>query len=300
MPKLTFVIGATATGKTYFINQNYGQKDVEILNVYDYQQRVYDEEGIGDAIPIGMQFRCLMRANSLLLYDIVEKLTQGRDIVVEQTFYKAKRRIAYIDEIRKIADVTIEVHVMCPSDALWESNVQKRNLKGIFEGYKDIAKEIEFPNVAEGIDAIYEVVDGQVRLRMDPPRPEILESAREELAKEGEKIFLEDEAKQKRLNLLESMKERKFWHYCEICGKKELLTAKEAFDGGWDYPPNMGCFGLLGLRTCGECPLKDTLYWNINMNGGLPIVIEGDLSPQELVTWRRIKGEPESLLRDEE
>ena len=41
-------MGGTVTGKTYFIEQNYGQKDIEILNVYDYQQRVYDEEGIGE------------------------------------------------------------------------------------------------------------------------------------------------------------------------------------------------------------------------------------------------------------
>lgn len=301
MPKLTFVIGATATGKTYFIKQNYGQKDdVEILNVYDYQQRVYDEEGIGDALPFGVQIRCLMRANSLLLDDILEKLIQGQDIVVEHTFYKAKRRIAYIDEVRKIPNVTIEVYVMCPSDALWESNLQKRNLKGGFGGYKDVAKEIEFPNVEEGIDAIYEVVDGEVRLRIDPPRPEILESAREELAKEGEKIFLEDEAKQQRVALLESMKERKFWHHCEGCGTKKFITAKEAFNDGWDYPPNVGYFGLLGPRTCGECLLEDTLFWKINTSGRLPIVLEEDLSPEELVTWRRIKGEPESLLCEEE
>lgn len=300
MPKLTFVIGANATGKSYFIKQNYEKKDVEILNVYDYQQRVYDEEGFGDSIPFGMHSRCLMRANSLLLNDIVKKLTQGRDVVVEQTFYKAKRRIAYIDEVRKIPDVVIEIYVMCPSDALWESNIQKRKLTGGFEGYKDGAKEIEFPNVAEGMDFIYEVVDGEVRLQMDVPRPEILESARDELAKEGEKIRLEDEEKRERLNLLESMKERKFRHYCEVCGKKEFITAEQAFHDGWDYPPHIGHFGLLGPRTCGNCQLKDTLFWKINTSGKMPIVLEGDLSPEEVVTWRRIKGEPESLLCDEE
>lgn len=34
---ITFVIGATASGKTYFIDRNYRGKDVDILNVYDYQ-----------------------------------------------------------------------------------------------------------------------------------------------------------------------------------------------------------------------------------------------------------------------
>ena len=300
MPKLIFVIGATATGKTYFIEQNYRQTDVEILNVYDYQRRVYDEEGIGELVPFGMQFRCLMRANSMLLDDILEKLTQGRDIVVEQTFYRAKRRIAYIDEVRKIPDVTIEVYVMCPSDALWRSNIRKRDLEGQFESYKNSAKEIEFPNIAEGMDLIYEVVDGKVKLRMDSPRPEILEAARKELAKEREKIRLEYEEEKKKSELLESMKERKFWHYCEVCGKKEFVTAKEAFNDGWDYPPNIGQFGMLGPRTCGDCLMKDTLFWKINTSGRLPVVLENELSLEELVTWRRITGEPESLLVDED
>lgn len=299
MPKLIFVIGATASGKSYFIKQNYEHKDVEILNVYDYQQHVYDEEGFGDSIPIVMHFRCLMRANELLLNDILEKLTKGRDIVVEQTFYKAKRRIAYIDEVRKIPDVTIEIYVMCPSDALWESNIQKRKLKGEFESYKNHLTELEFPNPAEGLDIIYEVVDGEARLRMDSPMPEILESNREELTKEDEKIRLEDEAKQKSAALLKSMEKRKFWHYCEVCAKKELITAEKAFNDGWDYPPNMGDFGLLGPRTCGGCLLKDTLFWKINTSGRLPIVLDGDLSPEELITWRRIKGEPLSLLPSE-
>lgn len=111
--------------KTYFIDKHYRDKDVDILNVYDYQQRVYDKEGFGDSIPLGAQFRCLMKANNMLLSDIIEKLKQGRNVVVEQTFFKAKRHIAYIDEIRKAADVTIEVYVMCPNDELWESNLKK-------------------------------------------------------------------------------------------------------------------------------------------------------------------------------
>ena len=300
MQKLVFVIGATATGKTYFIDQNYKDKDVDILNVYDYQQRAYDEAGFGESIPVDAQFRCLMKANNMLLDDIIEKLSQGRDVVVEQTFYKAKRRIAYIDEIRKSADVTIEVYVMRPGDSLWESNLRKRNLEGSLQSYKENANEIEFPNVAEGIDAIYEVTDGEIVLRMEPPKPEIVEPAREELKQEAERIHNEDEERNKRQELIESMNERPFWHYCEACGKKEFITAQDAFDSGWDYPPNIGRFGMLSPRTCGNCLMKDTLFWKISQGGGIPFVIESALTPEELVTWHRIKGEPESLLVDEE
>lgn len=303
MQKVIFVMGATATGKTHFIGTHYADKDVDILNVYDYQQRAYDEAGFKNNIPYGAEFRCLLKANNMLLEDILEKVKQGRSVVVEQTFFKAKRRITYIDEIRKTADVLIETYVMCPTDALWESNLKKRELKGRFQSYKEQAvNDIEFPNPAEGIDRIYEVVDGELRLRMDSPKPEILDKAREELAEESERIRREDKAKSKRKELLESMNTRPFWHYCEVCGRKEFITAQDAFDNGWDYPPQMGYFGLLGPRKCGDCLLADTLFWRVNTDKKipLPIVVEGALTPEEIVTWRRIKGEPESLLEAEE
>lgn len=80
---------------------------------------------------------------------------------------------------------------------------------------------------------------------------------------------------------------------------KEFITAEDAFNSGWDYPPPMGIFGLLGPRKYGNCPIADTLWWKINAPGRFPIVLEDKLTPEELITWRRIKKEPESLLRDE-
>ena len=130
-----------------------------------------------------------------------------------------------------------------------------------YKTYKRDASAIEFPNAAEGIDDIYEVVDHVIRVRMDPVASGILESAREEMRKESEKIRLKEEKAQKRTELLESMKMRTFWYYCEVCGKKEYMTAEEAFNAGWDYPPGTGYWGLLGSRTCGGCLLKDTLFW---------------------------------------
>ena len=195
--------------------------------------------------------------------------------------------------------MTVEVYVMSPGDEQWKANIEKRNLQDNIRSYKNEADEIEFPNSAEGIDAVYEVVDGEVRLRMEPPRPEIFEKAREELAQEAERIRKEDEEERKCRELLDSMNERPFWHYCEVCGKKEFITAKEAFESGWDYPPDMGRFGMLGPRTCGECQMTDTLFWKKQNNSAIHIVLEENLSPEELVTWHRIIREPESLLDEE-
>lgn len=217
----------------------------------------------------------------------------------EQTFYKAKRRIAYVDEIRKAVEVEIEVYVMSPSDERWKENIQDRDLKGSFENHKRDASLLEFPNSAEGFDRIFEVTDGVITQRTDPADVSIVERAREELKKEAERIQKEDETFLKRKELYESMNTRPFWHYCEVCGKKEYITAQQAFDSGWDYPPLMGSFGLLSQRKCGKCGIKDTLWWKIQTSGKLPIVMKAELSNAELRTWKRIKGEPESLLNEE-
>lgn len=298
MPKLIFIIGANATGKTHFINRQYQDQDFARLDIYDYQQRAYNEAGF--PVPLGAEFRCLLQANNMLLTDIIEKLMQGKNVVVEHTLYLAKRRIAYIEEIRKaVNDVAIEVYVMRPSDEQWAANIESRGLTGGLQRFRDNARIMEFPNAAEGIDAIYEVVDGHISLRMEPPRPEIHETAKRAMAEEAARIRDEDEKTARRKALIASMNERPFWHYCEVCGKKAFITAKEAYASGWDYPPKHGWFGLLGPRTCGSCSMKGSLYWKIHTRGGLPVVREGELTPEELVTWRRIKGEPESLLEEE-
>ena len=301
MPKVSFVIGATASGKTHFITHFFADKDVDVLDVYDYQQEAYEEAGLGDLIPIEVQFRCLMKANDRLLNDIIEKMKCGRNVVVEQTFFKAKRRIVYVDKIRELVDADIEIYVMCPSEERWQENIRIRKLEDVRGSLKMRAAELEFPNPIEGFDSIYEVSDECIKLRMDPPLDEqFLTDARKQIADEKEQIEKEDDKKRKRKELLESMKIRPFWHYCEVCGKKEFLTAEEAFESGWDYPPKQGFFGMLGLRTCGNCQMKDTLWWKIQTSGKIPIVVEGDLNDKELITWRRIKGEPESLLSEED
>lgn len=297
---VTFVIGATASGKTTFIQNHFSNdRDTVILNVYDYQQAAYKEAGFGEHIPFGQEFKCLYKANENLLVDIIDTLQNDKNVVVEQTLYKAKRRIRYIDVIRNtFKNITIEVYVMRPSESVWETYVTKRKLEHSFQRLKNEAEQIEFPNLIEGFNSIYEVADNVVKLRMDEPKPEIVEPARKELFEESEKLRKEDEKIKAESDLLKSMNTRPFWHYCESCGAKIYCTAQDAFDNGWDYPPRIGTFGVLGPRTCGNCTMIDTLYLKV-MKQKIPIVIESDLTEKELRTWYRIKNEPESLLEEE-
>lgn len=90
--------------------------------------------------------------------------------------------------------------------------------------------------------------------------------------------------------------DKKLIHICEVCGKTENLTPEEAFNEGRDYPPRMGGFGIVGPRTCGNCPINLTVWW--------ALVSEkksvSELSQQQRETIKRIQGEPESIIAREE
>ncbi len=277
MPEFIVVMGTGGCGKSTFIKKHFADKDAVFLDIFDYQQRAYDESGNKDWMSFDEQYRCLYRANEDFLQDALAYLLQGCNVVAEHTFYKAKRRMACLDEIRKLPDVTVTFYVLCADG-------------------REPFRLVEFPNPAEGIDRIYELSESGIRLRMDPPCPQMLDTARREIQDEKERMHREGEEKEKRLRLLESMKTRPFWHYCEVCGKKEYITADDAFKKGWDYPPHFGAFGMLSPRTCENCGIENTLFWKIQTESRLPIVIESSLTPKELITWRRIKAEPESLL----
>jgi hypothetical protein len=84
---------------------------------------------------------------------------------------------------------------------------------------------------------------------------------------------------------------QKFIHFCEACGKIEILTPDEGFIKGWDMPPRVGSFGVISPRKCKDCSIKDTVWWAIIVEGKGP----EDLSDKQKDTIRRIQCEPEIL-----
>ncbi len=123
----------------------------------------------------------------------------GCDVIVEQTLYKAKRRVPYIDAIReRFPDAFIAVYVMCPSDERWQEKLKKRGLEGHLRRLSEERDDMEFPNVSEGFDAIYQVTGDVTKPRLDPPKPELPAQARAELAEEAERLRREDEERRRR------------------------------------------------------------------------------------------------------
>ena len=81
-------------------------------------------------------------------------------------------------------------------------------------------------------------------------------------------------------------------HICEVCGKTEVLDSDEAYRLGWDYPPNMGAFGVVSPRTCGSCGIQDTLWWALQVEKKQV----GELTDSQRETLMRILGEPDSVM----
>lgn len=52
-----------------------------------------------------------------------------------------------------------------------------------------------------------------------------------------------------------------FEHVCEVCGKTALLTSADAYNAGWDYPPQMYRWGAVSPRTCEHCGMDETAWW---------------------------------------
>lgn len=81
-------------------------------------------------------------------------------------------------------------------------------------------------------------------------------------------------------------------HICENCNKQEVLTSEDGYKQGWDYPPKMGAFKVISPRTCGNCGIQTTLWWEITCNKTPP----DQLSDKHQETLKRILTEPESIM----
>jgi hypothetical protein len=81
----------------------------------------------------------------------------------------------------------------------------------------------------------------------------------------------------------------RFDHLCEVCGRCERLSSAEAYEAGWDYPPNVGAWTMVSPRTCPKCPINETLWW--------AVAVEGRRTPEAIgarhvKTLERIVAEP--------
>lgn len=84
----------------------------------------------------------------------------------------------------------------------------------------------------------------------------------------------------------------KYRYVCEACGETAVLTEKEAFRQGWDYPPFMGKYGVVSARTCPNCTVNETAWWAL-MVEHKPYA---ELTEKQKETVKRILEEPRNMI----
>ena len=166
----------------------------------------------------------------------------------------------------------------------------------MFSRAKRQMEDVEFPSVKEGFAKTFYVKDGQIEEYKSEISNELLVEARKEIENEKEKMRVETEQEIAFEKAVEETKTKPFWHICEGCGKRELLTSKAAYEEGWDYPGADGLykdrkyfgFKTIAPRTCGECSITSSIFWKM--------MSSEDLSDADHKGLERIKNEPMSLL----
>ncbi len=162
MARLTLVIGIVASGKSYFIKNALEKENCVCLDIMDYQNDI--EREVGQLLFSEYRTTCLEQANVRMISDIVSCLEEGRDVIAEQTLYKAKRRIKFVEEIKRRTDAHISVYVILPGKENWTKYIAER---GLDDKIMDLSSEFEFPILAEGYDEIFEAIDGNIRIKKD-------------------------------------------------------------------------------------------------------------------------------------
>ncbi len=289
-------MGTAASGKTHFIEENLSLMDYKHISIGQIQRESKTDEEV-DAMGFHEYFDYLAECNEKAKVDMVEALQAGENVILEHTLYKAKRRIVYVEAARQATTEPIDIYVMMPSrDRLRENlKLYKPGGETFLDRFLDEMSQIEYPNPAEGFDKIYSVTDGEIRESIVSEDVVLVDRAKEELAKEAEEIKQRQEKGEElseRQKLIKELQYKPFWHICEACGKKEFMTAEAAFIKGWDYPPKMGKFGVIGPRTCGDCGIEQTVWWNIMKSAKDK---EADDNEENADNIRADKQNPDSL-----
>jgi hypothetical protein len=290
---INIVIGTSWSGKKQFIKERFPNS--VIISVGDYQRKMLGERK-DNMIPYPEYYGILMNANEQIKEDLVKMISEGTEVVMAHTLYKAKRRIEYIEAVRTVSDEAIDIYVMQPSDEqILEFIHADKERDGDLSWVKAQMREIEFPNVTEGFAHVYVVNDKGVQDWSDKPREK-------KLINKNTKVTLKEfDMKESEIKRdIIGFGDKPFKHICEVCGKIEILTSKQAYKEGWDYPGEgsvypTNMFGVLSPRTCGKCSIIETAYWALT--SGEKIMEQ--LSEKQLQVVERILQEPEVLKADD-
>lgn len=198
----------------------------------DYQRKLREEAGNPEFMDFFAQKLLIIKANEQIQEDVLKALRQGQDVALEHTWYKAKGRVAYMEELKKVTDSPIYIYVVMPSEEQFRNNliVSPKHSEKDFDRLWAEMDAIEMPNIAEGYDKIFIVRDEKVEELITEIDPDLIDRVKKELAEEVALEAAKEKEKKEHQEFLEQLNEQGFWHYCEVCGITETLWWKLATD----------------------------------------------------------------------
>lgn len=143
--KVVFVMGIAGSGKSTYIKENF--KDYKIIDLYDFQK---------DKLMFSVDdvWKTYVEAKDAIL----EAIKNNEDVVLEHTLLRAERRKFYIDAIREISNIPIEIILINPSIENLERNYSirypEKKKKYLKEHILQNLEVLEIPSIEEGFDRV--------------------------------------------------------------------------------------------------------------------------------------------------
>lgn len=289
--RIHIVMGAGGTGKRAFSLRQF--PNAKIVSYGDIQRslKANNDNEFLSFIEYG---NLLQRAYDMTIEETIGLFLKGEEVVMEHTLFKRHRREDVLLKLREVTDEPIDLYLMMPSDKQIQENIATNpNYKEVkLEEIKSEMRKIEIPSGDEGFEKVLVVTEKGIEDWSDRPVDKKVINDKTEITYKEWKIPQESPKEV-------VFGQKPFKHICEVCGKVEILTSKEAFTSGWDYPGIDGIyksenFKVLTPRTCGQCGITETAWWALSVEGR----DVDELSEMQKLALERILQEPENLRVD--
>lgn len=106
MDRANIIIGPSCTGKYDLAEKLF--PDYEVLSVGRMQREVERERG--------KDLFIILEAHEKIIEDYVQKIQDRKNAVMIHTLFKTQRRVEYIEAIRQVSDIPVDIYVMQPSN----------------------------------------------------------------------------------------------------------------------------------------------------------------------------------------
>jgi len=154
MGRVIFVIGLPASGKSYFIKNNF--PNAKVVDLFNYQHEYDSYMSVIDSY-----FKSLADLVNEVIYQ--ENYGTGQDVVLEHTLVKSKRRNIYIDAIRDYCGKDIECFYTDPTAKQYAKTVNYR--EGItrdiddyqIEKAQSMLSQFDIPTIEEGFHSVTKI-----------------------------------------------------------------------------------------------------------------------------------------------